>query len=362
MCVLNLTKLISIFLAFFCGNLWAGSLPKSTTMQPEQVVVVVNKQDANSVEIGDYFINARNIPKKNLIIVDIPLNTATLSAEQFKPLRDQIYANLDDEIQVIVLAWTKPYTVSCNSITSAVTLGFDAKQCEKSCGVGTKNPYFNSQSRNPQKDFNMRLSILLPVDSIDIAKSVIDRGVISAFKLNQASAYFLKTSDPLRSKPREMFFPKDLTKIESKKLFIRTISADSIKYKKDIMFYFTGMASVPYLDTLNFIPGAVADHLTSSGGVLQSGGQMSILKWLEAGATGSYGAVSEPCNYWQKFPNPAVMVSHYLAGETLIESYWKSVLWPAQGVFVGEPLAAPYYTQPNTLDLNSIKLNEPKDE
>jgi hypothetical protein len=33
---------------------------------------------------------------------------------------------------------------------------------------------------------------------------------------------------------------------------------------------------------------------------------------------------------------------HYLAGETLIESYWKSVAMPGQGLFIGEPLAAPY--------------------
>jgi hypothetical protein len=33
---------------------------------------------------------------------------------------------------------------------------------------------------------------------------------------------------------------------------------------------------------------------------------------------------------------------HYLAGETLIESYWKSVEMPGQGVFIGEPLARPY--------------------
>ena len=31
-----------------------------------------------------------------------------------------------------------------------------------------------------------------------------------------------------------------------------------------------------------------------------------------------------------------------LHGETLIESYWKSVAWPQQGLFIGEPLAAPF--------------------
>jgi uncharacterized protein (TIGR03790 family) len=87
----------------------------------------------------------------------------------------------------------------------------------------------------------------------------------------------------------------------------------------------------------------MADHLTSSGGALtERGGQMSALAWLEAGATASYGTVVEPCNLPQKFPHPAVAIAHYLAGETLIEAYWKSVRMPGQGVFVGEPLAAPF--------------------
>jgi xylose isomerase len=33
---------------------------------------------------------------------------------------------------------------------------------------------------------------------------------------------------------------------------------------------------------------------------------------------------------------------HYLSGDTAIEAYWKSVVWPGQGVFIGEPLARPY--------------------
>jgi hypothetical protein len=69
---------------------------------------------------------------------------------------------------------------------------------------------------------------------------------------------------------------------------------------------------------------------------------MSSLRWLEAGATGSYGTVVEPCNFTTKFPNPALLLRHYLAGETLIESYWKSVAMPGQGIFIGEPLARPY--------------------
>jgi hypothetical protein len=76
--------------------------------------------------------------------------------------------------------------------------------------------------------------------------------------------------------------------------------------------------------------------------MLTNSGQMSALRWLEAGATGSYGTVSEPCNYTEKFPQASVLIPHYFSGETLIEAYWKSVAWPGQGIFVGEPLANPY--------------------
>jgi uncharacterized protein (TIGR03790 family) len=332
----------AIFFALFSMNVSAGESLSTSNITANNVAVVVNVKDANSVIIGDYYINARNIPPQNLIAVDIEPDIATLTEAQFKSLREKIFSKISDDIEVIVLAWTKPYAVHCNSITAAITLGYQAKQCEDGCAVGTKNPYFNSRSRHPKKDFNMRLSILLPTDSIEVAKNIIDKGVLSSFKLNESTAYFLKTTDDARSKPREPFFPKDLTKVPSKKLWIRTINADSIKDKKDIMFYFTGAVSVPYLETLNFMPGAIADHLTSGGGVLVGGGQMSSLKWLEAGATGTFGAVSEPCNYWQKFPNPTVLLNQYLAGETLIEAYWKSIYWPTQGLILGEPLAAPY--------------------
>jgi uncharacterized protein (TIGR03790 family) len=130
--------------------------------------------------------------------------------------------------------------------------------------------------------------------------------------------------------------------IATRKLTIKRLNADAIENEKDVMVYQTGMARVAKLDTLQFLPGALADSLTSFGGDLLGSAQMSSLRWLDAGATASYGTVSEPCNYWQKFPQPSMLLAHYLRGVSAIEAYWRSVAWPAQGVFIGEPLAAPY--------------------
>jgi uncharacterized protein (TIGR03790 family) len=182
--------------------------------------------------------------------------------------------------------------------------------------------------------------MLLPTESVELGKALIDRGVQSDESSPRGSAYFLKTSDAARSS-RSMFFPSS-GHIAHPPLELVTLNADSIENRRDVMFYFTGAARVPKLETLKFLPGAVADHLTSSGGDLLGSTQMSSLRWLDAGATASYGTVSEPCNYRQKFPKPAVLLKHYLKGESVITAYWKSVAWPAQGLFIGEPLAAPY--------------------
>jgi len=49
-----------------------------------------------------------------------------------------------------------------------------------------------------------------------------------------------------------------------------------------------------------------------------------------------------PRSFPAKFPQPAVVIGRYTRGETAAEAYWKSVAWPGQGLFVGEPLAAPF--------------------
>lgn len=329
------------FLTFcLCFSINANAINAVTKLSAENLAVVVNIDDPKSMEIGQYYLSARHIPASNLIKVHITPDTHTLKPEVFELLREQILHHLHPNIQAIVLVWTTPYAVGCNSITSAMTLGYDAKQCEKTCNTGKESPYFDSPSRQPFKDYGIRISMLLPVESIKQAKALIDRGVLSAFRLNEASAYFLHTSDKNRN-TRTLFFPQP-GRIESKKLEIKIMNADSIKNKGDVMFYFTGLIKVPNLDSLTFMPGAIADHLTSSGGDLLGTSQMSSMRWLDAGATASYGTVSEPCNYWQKFPNPFLVLKYYLTGETAIEAYWKSVAWPAQGLFIGEPLAAPY--------------------
>lgn len=339
---------LALFCLCCCGCVQAAeaaddlSAGRNSALSPAQVAVVVNDADLDSQEVGQYYLHARRIPAENLVHVNIPGSPHKLSAAQFSRLKHDIEAQLKPEIQALVLVWTAPYAVECNSITSALTLGFDAHQCDNGCAAGKPSPYFNSRSRRPYTDFGMRISMLLPVESVASTKALIDKGILSEFRVLPASAYFLVTTDQPRNS-RVRFYPKSGS-IPSKQLTIDTMQANTLTDKQDIMFYEIGLPIVTNLATLEFLPGALADHLTSFGGdLLGENGQMSSLRWLEAGATASYGTVSEPCNHWQKFPNPQVLLKNYLSGASAIEAYWKSVAWPAQGLFIGEALAAPYH-------------------
>jgi hypothetical protein len=180
----------------------------------------------------------------------------------------------------------------------------------------------------------------------DSAKKLIDNTTLAFMYLPTGDGYFVKTWDTARNVRWRTFQStvSDWNPALTMYYVDDTVSGDPTN-KPNVLFYQTGLATVPDLTTNQFLPGSVGDTLTSAAGVLWNGGQMSALEWLAAGASGSYGTVIEPCSHTQKFPNSSVLVQWYFSGNTLIEAYWKSVQWPGQGLFVGDPLARPFGTK-----------------
>ena len=306
----------------------------------DQLGVIVNDDDPYSVAVAAYYQQKRDIPNRNMIHLRFAPNRAVLPAAEFAKLKHRVDRLAGKKIQALALTWTQPYRVDCMSITAAFAFGFDPAHCANGCQPIKPSAYFNSATSLPYTTYKIRPSMSIAAATVDQAKKLIDRGVESDNQNPQGTAYLLSTSDAQRN-VRAAGYEQAQTLL-NKLLPIEILKANQIEDKRDVMFYFTGLMQVPNIDHNTYLPGAMADHLTSTGGVLFNGDQMSILKWIEAGATGSYGAVVEPCNFPQKFPIPALAMAHYLQGETLIEAYWKSVQMPGQGLFIGEPLARPY--------------------
>ncbi|MGH8750982.1 MAG: TIGR03790 family protein [Burkholderiales bacterium] len=307
-----------------------------------QLAVIVNTRDPLSVEIGNYYAERRSIPFQNVIKVSFTPIEAALTRARFELIKAQVDKQTLPHIQAYALTWAEPYRVECMSITAAFTFGFDPAFCAEGCGPTKSSRYFNSFSRLPFTQLGIRPTMAIAATSFEHAKALIDHGVESDGTRPAGTAYLLSTSDGARN-ARSAFYPQVEQITKGRRMRVRRLAQDVLVDKSDVLFYFTGKARIEGLETLQFVPGAIADHLTSAGGVLTGdSGQMSALRWLEAGATGSYGTVVEPCNLVQKFPNPAIVIGRYLLGETLIEAYWKSVAMPGQGIFIGEPLAVPF--------------------
>ena len=318
--------------------------PLNPSLTAEDLALIVNDNDKLSVQIADYYQRKRAIPLSQVIHLRFDSTNIALTRFQFNNLKQQVDRQTPKHVQAFVLTWLKPFRVECMSITTAFAAGFDKAFCSHGCRETQKSPYFASHSAKPFSDHGWRPTMTLAGNDFQTVKRVIDRGVASDYSHPKGTAYLLKTKDWIRSS-RAALFP-EIAEQFSRSWPVSYLQQNFIENKHDVMFYFTGLVHVPKIATNTYLPGAVADHLTSTGGVLTGSGQMNLLDWLEAGATASYGTVVEPCNFPEKFSHPGVLMQYYLNGSSLIEAYWKSVLEPGQGIFVGEPLAKPFTDRP----------------
>jgi uncharacterized protein (TIGR03790 family) len=337
-------------------------------IQPSEIAVLINDHDPQSVEVASYYQQVRKIPDRNMIHLNfdqnkvhpgLPSNNGIDPAE-FTALKAQVDAAAGPDIQAYVISWSRPFRIarfnyySTNySITSAFAFGIDtATLTSNNCSATILSRYFGSSSTAPYTDFGIRPTMMLAGQNVASVKATIDKGLKADRSLPGGNGWMVRTADNVRSGPRLQDFQATVqawNRPEALSITFLDYSKNGgrseVKNAANILFYQTGSANVPGINTNTYVPGALADHLTSNGGNLFGTEQMSALRWLEAGATASYGTVTEPCAYADKFPAASVLVKSYFHGNTALEAYTKSVRQPSQGIFVGDPLARPFGTQ-----------------
>jgi uncharacterized protein (TIGR03790 family) len=338
------------------GGASAGNA--TTTAQPpltaNELAVLIAEGDATSEAIGVAYQRARGIPDSQVLRVPVPASGDVISASAFATLKATVDARLPANVQATLVTWQHPSRVAgaCTmSLTSALAFGYDTKWCGN-CAVTAPSDYYQSTSHRPWTDLRIRPSMMLGVDTLPEAQALIARGLAAEGLVSggraTGQAWLVRTTDVARSVRFDDFSALARVSLSGVSFHYVDNSAgmgsDVVANQSDLMFYFTGLTTVPQIATNRWLPGAAADHLTSLGGVLPDGGgnNMPATDWLRAGATASYGTVEEPCNFPAKFPRASVLVARYQQGDTLLEAYWKSVQWPGQGLFIGEPLARPW--------------------
>jgi len=322
--------------------LFAGCI-RAETLTAERLGVIFNRNDAASTDIARYYASRRGIPAKNLIGLSVP-DRPTITRDELQALRASMLDLLPSSVQSLLLIWSQPYAVECMSVTTAFAAGYQSGFCEPGCGMTTRSPLYASEGWLPADTTGWLPAMLLPSADETLAKAIIDRGLRADGSSPSGVVYLIRTQDSARNVRAANY--QQIEELVGNRVSVRELTTPVIVPPRRAIAYFTGVVQVDELQKIEFLPGAVADHLTSKGGVLGISGQMSALAWLGQGATASYGTVTEPCNHLEKFPNPAVLLDRYLRGDSILEAYWKSVVMPGQGLFIGEPLARPYGHHP----------------
>jgi uncharacterized protein (TIGR03790 family) len=322
------------------------------------VAVVVNQESPDSVELGMYYCERRNVPPQNLLRIGWTGSKVEWSLVDFNSrLRDPLIEmlatrGLTNQVDFVVLSLDIPYRVrngeSANSTTSTLFYGFKLDDEEdKSCSLpeASTNHYAGTEgifrATVPGTTANSFLVTMLTSSNLPQAKAIVDQGVAGDGVFPQQPVFLGKSQDRLRN---VRYFRFDNAVFNARVLARSTLTRTNVNTPAvlgHIAGYQNGVAGFS-MGTSTFAPGSMADDLTSHAGRLyEPNDQTTLLAFLQAGACGSYGTIIEPCAHLGKFPSPQNYF-YQARGFTVAECYYQSLEHPHQGLLVAEPLSAPY--------------------
>jgi uncharacterized protein (TIGR03790 family) len=334
-------------LNWFACQAWAGGSGLNT-------MIVINQNSSMSVALGNFYRERRQIPPENVLRIAWTGGNTAWDVTQFQtnllqPLLQAIAARgLSNQIHFVVLSMDIPYqTVNGTSVNGTTSSLFYGVKTELGLGGLTlTNSYFASEKIFPDAapasapGYSF-LTTMITATNLARAKQLVEQGVTSDATFPSAPVHLAKTSDLLR-RLRYTLFDNALfnTRLCGDYNIVRT-NSNSPQGLSGLLGYQTGLMLFN-ISPNTFVPGAMADSLTSFAGILfGNSGQTSLMEFIYAGAAGSYGTVVEPSANVAKFPNPQNYF-YQARGFSLAECYYQSLNIPYQGVIVGEPLAAPF--------------------
>jgi uncharacterized protein (TIGR03790 family) len=341
-------------------------------LAPHEVLVIANRNEPVSVALAQTYIRNRDIPRQNLVFVQIESSRA---GEYVSMSRDAFTRDIWDPVQQLIsqrdlkhiLAWVYsthiPFRIDTDPPVSLHGLTFVRNRLPTGTNDISRAEYVSPiflgpSSPNGRAIASMDLSIVaqqlranMPIPSMSFGfmgargntkKEIQDclaRGLRADATSPTGSVFFVQQDD-IRSKVRTWQFPSVVETLQARNV-IGYITNAIPQSQTGILGVMMGNAIVNPTEMGAFMDGAIGEHLTSFGAMFDHPSQTKISSWISAGASGTAGTVCEPLAIWAKFPH-ARMYAHYVAGCSLIESFYYSVRMPLQTYFIGDPLATPW--------------------
>jgi len=234
---------------------------------------------------------------------------------------------------------------------------------------GFRNAYHwgpNGMINGPKRGRRYFLSAMLSVtrdQGISDYDSVnyLTRAVGADYSQPEGTFYFTSTKD-VRTKTRLPNFQRAIGELELLNHQSRIIKQKLPQRRDDVLGLTSGIAKFDWAETESkFLPGAIADNLTSTGGFFSGKRQTKCTEFLRFGAAGACGTVVEPFSIGAKFPFPLIH-AHYAKGCSLAEAFYQSVHGPYQLILVGDALCQPFATPPKVSITSPTAMEVVKDK
>ncbi len=366
----------------------AAALSAHAGGTPENAVLVVDPSRTDAMYIANYYMSARDIPAINVLYMDPTAPDYPTFADQNVDALFGTLTNLGilDHTDYIVLPPAASFYVSapdlitdlCSpvrrlSISSAYTLAFIRDRILSTDMTSTRRNRYASDENVPLGfDSNILWRQGYPSDTgtgqyyflgaylgytgargntVPEIIALIDRSVAADATFPAGTFYFMQTTDSARSGPRDGSFDAIVAEIQAAGGNAEHLYDILPLGHYDALGIMTGWATLD-IEGGDFaiLPGAFCDHLTSWAATFDGASQTKVSSWIRKGASGSWGAVEEPCNYSGKFPHARMHLYYYL-GLSLGEAVYRSVNYiPFQGLLYGDPLTRPFAYLP-TVDV-----------
>lgn len=358
---------------------------------PENAILIVDPTNPESLYVANYYREKRDVPAGNLVYMSpTPATYAQFKAATLEGFLGSLEnLRLTDHADYVILPSGGSFYVDAPGLVSdgcapvgrfssnsPFALARLAPQIQPGINAGFPNGYYRPSDEARAFDASLAWQSGLPVASggqrlfisgmlgytgslgntLAEVLATIDRSVAADGTFPAGTFYFMQTTDALRSAPRHGAFPGAVSAITAHGGTAQHLFADLPLGQFDCMGIMTGLLG-PDIDNANLgvLPGAFCDHLTSYAATFDSPAQTKMSRWISKGASGTSGAVEEPCNYAGKFAHARLHV-FYQQGLSLGEAWYRSMGYaPFQTLFLGDPLTRPFAHIP-AVDLGGVTV------
>ncbi|RUM42824.1 MAG: TIGR03790 family protein [Desulfocapsa sp.] len=365
---------VSLFLLLLCAFL--GS-PPAEALEAREVLVVANGQEGAGVALARFYMEQRNIPPENLLIIQTAVKEGIPRYYYDDEIAEPIREFLEDKptISCLLLIYGIPLRIDGHGLNNTVLLEKENHTARRKrdpvASVDSElslvrvaehpvvdwiaNPYFLQFQTEKTAYVKGQVLMVARLDGPDektVRRLITDSLQVEKKGLSGTAYFDARWPQPQEQKKLQGYGLYDNAIHEAAKITEKALPTVLDQRPElfqdgeapDAALYCGWYSHAKYVDAFDWQQGAVAYHIASSEctTLKKEGSQVWCKRLLEEGVAATIGPVGEP--YVQAFPFPQIFFGLLLDGDfTLAEAYFLSLPYISwKMVLIGDPLYQPF--------------------